>query len=579
MTALAKRLSTPPDTAAVAAINATSPTDGERTLLRFITCGSVDDGKSTLIGRLLFDANALADDQIATLKADSAKAGQSGEIDYSLLLDGLSAEREQGITIDVAYRYFSTDRRSFIVADTPGHEQYTRNMATGASTADLAIILIDARKGILPQTRRHTQIVAMLGVRHAVLAVNKMDLVGHRREVFETIEAEYRAFASSLGFASLVAVPLSAKLGENVRNRSMKLAWYRGPTLLDVLESAQTATIAQSHASRFVVQWVNRPRSDQAGGEGIDFRGFSGFVASGRIGAGDEVVVQPSGRRARIARIVTYDGNLAHASPGQAVTITLDREVDISRGDVLAAAEHPPAVTQHLDVKLLWMSQSDFDPARSLLLKLGAGTVPARLAAGTVGILDITTGERAARKQLSANDIARVVVSTDAPVVAEAYRSSRELGGFILIDRLTNETVALGMVEATAVPVGGAVASTAAFNAPIATSVANNDKPVGFLASVKTLVEAPSEQARRSLVKALTWRATGSLDTFVLAYLFTGQAKIAAGISIAEIATKIVLYYGHERIWSRIKFGRSGAECAPAPPCATSRASADCHAA
>jgi sulfate adenylyltransferase large subunit len=507
----------------------------QRSLLRFITCGSVDDGKSTLIGRLLFDSQVLAEDQLAALRKDSARSGATnGEIDYSLLLDGLAAEREQGITIDVAYRYFSTKNRAFIVADTPGHEQYTRNMATGASTADLAIILIDARKGVLPQTRRHAQIVSMLGVRHIVLAINKMDLIEHSVARFRAIEDEFRRFAADKNFASMVAIPISAKLGENVRDRATSMPWYEGPTLLNVLETADVGVTQSALSARFVVQWINRA--------GSDFRGLSGSMVAGNLRPGDTIRALPSGQVAKVARIVTFDGDLAEAKAGQAPTLVLDREIDVSRGDVIVADDGSAEATRNLSADVLWMSNEPYDARRPLLLKLGSKTVPAHLNVTEMSVLNIASGTRTHTRALATNDIATLSLTTDTPVVAERYADSRDLGGFILIDRDTSATVALGLVSARNV-----AAALPADAAPAASA------PAG----IGALITNPVESRWRSLAKAVTWRATGSVDTFVLAYLFTGQVKTAAAISVTEIATKIVLYFGHERLWQRFAPGRA----------------------
>ena len=510
-----------------------------RSLLRFITCGSVDDGKSTLIGRLLFDSQVLADDQLAALRKDSAKSGATnGEIDYSLLLDGLAAEREQGITIDVAYRYFSTKKRAFIVADTPGHEQYTRNMATGASTADLAIILIDARKGVLPQTRRHAQIVSMLGVRHIVLAINKMDLIQHSAARFRAIEDEFRRFAADKNFASMISIPISAKLGENVRDRAASMPWYEGPTLLEVLETADVGTSQSPLSARFVVQWVNRA--------GLDFRGLSGSLVAGNLRPGDSIRALPSGQVAKIARIVTFDGDLAEAKTGQAPTLVLDRDIDVSRGDVIVADDGSAEATRNLSADVLWMSNEPYDARRPLLLKIGSKTVPVRLNADTMTVLSIASGERAHAISLATNDIATLTLATDTPVVAERYADSRDLGGFILIDRDTSATVAMGLVSDRHAPAGAAVDIV-----PPAADAAS------AIPSLTRLITKPAETAWRSLAKAVTWRVTGSVDTFILAYLFTGAVKVAAAISLTEVGTKIVLYFFHERLWQRFAPGRA----------------------
>ena len=508
-----------------------------RSLLRFITCGSVDDGKSTLIGRLLFDSQVLAEDQLAALRKDSAKSGATnGEIDYSLLLDGLAAEREQGITIDVAYRYFSTKKRAFIVADTPGHEQYTRNMATGASTADLAIILIDARKGVLPQTRRHAQIVSMLGVRHIVLAINKMDLIEHSAARYQAIEDDFRRFAADKNFSSLVAIPLSAKLGENVRDHAASMPWYQGPSLLEVLETADVGSAQSPLSARFIVQWVNRA--------GADFRGLSGSLVAGNLRPGDSVRALPSGQVAKVARIVTFDGDLAEAKAGQAPTLVLDREIDVSRGDVIVADDGTANATRTLSADVLWMSNEPYDARRPLLLKIGAKTVPVRLDAASMSVLSIASGERTKTISLATNDIASLQLSSDTPVVAERYADSRDLGGFILIDRDTSATVAMGLVTE--------LQSAEAAADPTAAHEARHG-----VGGIKAYIAQPVESRWRSLAKAVSWRATGSVDTFILAYLFTGHVKVAAAISTTEIATKIVLYFGHERLWQRLAPGRA----------------------
>ena len=509
-----------------------SASPAARSLLRFITCGSVDDGKSTLIGRLLFDSHVLLDDQLDALRRDSKKSAHTGgEIDYSLLLDGLAAEREQGITIDVAYRYFSTPARAFIVADTPGHVQYTRNMATGASTADLAIILVDARKGVLEQTWRHCLIVAMLGVRHIVLAVNKMDLVGYSEETFRDIDQAFRMFALDNSFASLVSIPMSAKQGDNLRGLSANMPWYKGQSLLDVLETVEPEANVSRLSARFPVQWVNR--------SGPDFRGFSGTLASGHLKPGDAVRVLPSGATANIARIVTFNGDLPEAVEGQAPTLVLDREIDVSRGDVIVADDGTAKAGRRWTSDLLWMSNAPLEAGRSLLLKIGARTVPVRLETAEMSVLDISTGARHIRATLAANDIASLTFEADALIVAERYTDNRMLGGFILIDRLTSETVAMGLVKD---------------KAPEPERAGVHEHEADPL--LKRLIAKPAETAWRSLAKAVTWRATGSVDTFVLAYLFTGQVKVAAAISGTEIITKIALYFVHERVWQRLAPGR-----------------------
>ncbi|MGR4875746.1 sulfate adenylyltransferase subunit CysN [Pseudoxanthomonas sp. LARHCG66] len=408
-------------------------------LLRFITCGSVDDGKSTLIGRLLYDSKRLFDDQLAALEKDSRKHGTQGErIDYALLLDGLAAEREQGITIDVAYRYFDTDKRKFIVADCPGHEQYTRNMATGASTADLAVVLVDARKGLLTQTHRHSYIVSLLGIRHVVLAVNKMDLVDFDQAVFERIAADYRALAQRLGIASITCIPLSALEGDNLSTRSVRTPWYTGPALLEHLESVQVDAHDTGAGLRLPVQWVNRPHQN--------FRGYAGTIAAGEVKPGDEVVVLPSARRSRIEQVLGPDGEVATAHAGQAVTLTLADEIDISRGDVIAAAGDPPEVADQFAAHLLWMSDAPLLPGRPYWLKIGARTVSATVTEIKHRI-DVNTQEHLAAKRLELNEVGYCNLSLDEPVAFDTYARNRALGSFILIDRYDNGTAAAGTLD------------------------------------------------------------------------------------------------------------------------------------
>ena len=411
----------------------------EAGLLRFLTCGSVDDGKSTLIGRLLYETRALFEDQLTALEHDSRKFGTAGEhIDFALLMDGLEAEREQGITIDVAYRFFATDRRRFIVADTPGHQQYTRNMATGASTADLAVLLIDARKGVVTQTRRHSFIVSLLGIRHVVLAVNKMDLIDFDRERFDAIRAEYERFAADLGFASLTAIPLSARFGDNVTRASANTPWYEGPTLLEYLETVTVETDPAAAPFRMPVQWVNRPH--------LDFRGYAGTVAAGRIRPGDALTVLPSGKTTTLARIVTADGDIAQASAGDAVTLVLAEEIDVSRGDVLAAASAPAPVADQFAAHLVWMSETPLFPGRSYLFKSGTRTVAGSVTAIKHRI-NVDTHEHLAAKDLHLNDVGVVNLSLASPLAFEPYATNRTLGSFIVIDRLSNETAGAGTID------------------------------------------------------------------------------------------------------------------------------------
>jgi sulfate adenylyltransferase large subunit len=501
-----------------------------KSLLRFITCGSVDDGKSTLIGRLLYESKRLFDDQLATLERDSRKHGtQGGGIDFALLVDGLASEREQGITIDVAYRFFSTDRRTFIVADTPGHEQYTRNMATGASTADVAILLIDARKGITRQTRRHALLVSMLGIRHVALAINKMDLVEWSEERFKQIGAEFRAFAVNLGFEQVTAIPLSALHGDNVVEPSTQATWYRGPTLLSYLETVEIEQTAEDEPFRLPIQWVNRPNPD--------FRGFAGLVASGRIRPGDRVRILPSGLETSVARIVTMDGELDEAVAGQSVTLTLSDEVDISRGDVITSVERQPQVSDRIEARLFWMATEHLKEGDQFLLKLGAAAVPAKVVTVRQRI-DLASLASVPVSSLAANDVGHVVLLLDQPIAFDPYAESRRTGGFILIDRESFDTVAIGLVD-------GAGSGRAAGSQP-----PPNDGQVTWLKAVR-------EQKRRSVLKAMSWRVIGSVGTVAAAFVLTQDTRLAAAIGATEVVTKLVLYYGHERLWTHIKFGLS----------------------
>jgi bifunctional enzyme CysN/CysC len=412
----------------------------QKSLLRFITCGSVDDGKSTLIGRLLYESNQLYEDQLAALEADSRKLGTQGEqLDFALLLDGLTAEREQGITIDVAYRFFATERRKYIVADTPGHEQYTRNMVTGASTADAAVLIVDARRGALTQTRRHCYIVALLGIRHILVAVNKMDLVDYAEPAFRSIAAELRAFATRIGIDDVTFIPVCALNGDNVVTASPNMTWYAGPTLLGCLETvALDATPPPDSAFRLPVQWVNRPHQE--------FRGFAGTIAGGTIRAGERVRVQPSGRESSVARIVTADGDLEQAGAGESITLTLTDEIDISRGDMLSAASAPAEVADQFEATLIWMADEPLLPGRPYLLKIGARTVNAQVGALKYKV-NVNSLEHVAAKTLALNEIGVCNVSLDHPVAFDVYRANRDTGGFILIDRVSNNTVGAGLLD------------------------------------------------------------------------------------------------------------------------------------
>ena len=409
-------------------------------MLRFITCGSVDDGKSTLIGRLLYDSKMIFEDQLAALEDASKVSGTQGqEIDFALLVDGLAAEREQGITIDVAYRFFNTEKRKFIVADCPGHEQYTRNMVTGASSADAAVILIDARKGVLVQTRRHTYLCHLLGIRHLVLAVNKLDLVGYDQAVFDTIVADYANFAQAIGISEFTAIPISGFKGDNITSLSPHTRWYSGPTLIEHLEAVEVdGTREAGQDFRMPVQWVNRPN--------LDFRGFAGLIASGTVKPGDAVRVLPAGTTSTISRIVTLDGDLDEAQAGQSVTLCLADEVDCSRGNVIAAAAAPPEVADQFEASLVWMSDEALIPGRGYWLKLATQSVSATVQPPKYAI-NVNTLEHLAVKTLELNAIGVVELTTDKPLVFEPYAHSRTLGGFILIDKLTNATVAAGLIN------------------------------------------------------------------------------------------------------------------------------------
>ena len=421
------------------AIEAFMQQQNDLDLLRFITCGSVDDGKSTLIGCLLYEAKCIFDDQVASLKQESITYGtQGGEIDFALLVDGLAAEREQGITIDVAYRFFNTDKRKFIVADTPGHEQYTRNMVTGASNADLAVILIDARKGVIEQTKRHAFICSLLGIKQVVLAINKMDLVSYHETVFHQIHAEFEVFASQLKFNSITPIPLSALKGDNVVNRSAHMTWFQGPTLMAMLETAAIPDLAYDYSLRFPVQWVNRPH--------LDFRGFSGTLAAGTVKLGDQVRILPSGATAKIKEIILFEQALDQAQCGQAVTLTLDKEVDASRGDMIVSAQDPCEVSDQFEVDLVWMADDQGYIGRSYGMQIGNNWVNAQITEIKHKI-NVNTLEKSPARTLELNDIVVAKLSLDKTVAYETYQQCRPLGAFILVDRFSNATVAAGMIN------------------------------------------------------------------------------------------------------------------------------------
>ena len=411
----------------------------KKSMLRFITCGSVDDGKSTLIGRLLYESKLVFEDHMAALEVDSKKVGtQGGDLDFALLVDGLAAEREQGITIDVAYRFFSTERRKFIVADTPGHEQYTRNMVTGASTAELAVVMIDARKGVLTQTRRHSYLVSLLGIRKIVLAINKLDLVDYSKQVYDDIETEYRAFAAEIGLTDIQCIPMSALKGDNIVEPSPHTPWYHGPTLVAHLETVEIEDALQHSPFRMPVQWVNRPD--------LDFRGFSGQVLSGIIRPGDRIRVLPSGQESDVERIVTFGGDLDEAVAGQSVTLTLTDEIDISRGDVISISNSPPAVADQFEAHIVWMAENEMLPGRPYLAKIGTRTVGVTVTHPKYKV-NVNTLEHTATKTLALNEIGVCNISFDRPVAFDAYKENRDMGGFVIIDRMTNTTVGAGMID------------------------------------------------------------------------------------------------------------------------------------
>jgi bifunctional enzyme CysN/CysC len=429
-----------PDALIASDISAYLALHQNKSLLRFITCGSVDDGKSTLIGRLLYDSKMIFEDQLASLEADSKRVGTQGqEIDFALLVDGLAAEREQGITIDVAYRFFATEKRKFIVADTPGHEQYTRNMVTGASTADLAVILIDARKGVLTQTRRHSYLAHLLGIRHIVLAVNKMDLIGYDRAAYDAIVEDYRTFAESIGIRGFTPIPISGFKGDNITGLSDNTPWFAGPALLEHLERVEVEAEAdRTKPFRLPVQWVNRPN--------LDFRGFAGLIASGTVKPGDSVRILPSGRITTVSRIVALGGDRDGAGAGESVTLTLADEVDCSRGDVIAAADAPPQVADQFKATIVWMDQNELLPGRAYWLKLGTQTVSVTVREPEHTI-DVNTLAHLSARTLKLNDIGVAEIAADRPIVFEPYADSHDLGGFILIDKVSNATVAAGMLH------------------------------------------------------------------------------------------------------------------------------------
>jgi sulfate adenylyltransferase large subunit len=499
----------------------------DKKLLRFIACGSVDQGKSTLIGRLLYETKSLFDDQVDALARESRNHGtQGGELDLALVLDGLAAEREQKITIDVAYRFFTTERRKFIVADAPGHEQYTRNMATGASTADLALLVVSAETRLTAQTKRHLLIVSALGVRQIVTAVNKMDLVGWSQSAFAKLEVEFRAFVKELDFDDICFIPVAAASGDNVVSRSDHMDWYRGPTLLDHLERVPITHTSRGEVFRMPVQWVNRP--DPA------FRGYSGLVAGGEVHPNMRVQVLPSGQWARVERIVTADGDLDRAVAGQAITLTLTGEIDVSRGDVIAEIDGPAPVTARLCARLVWMDEEPLIPGKSYLLKLAAGTATATLEP-SLRVFDLDTRELTPTDCLQINGIGTGILELNRPIAADRYADNKETGSFILIDSESYDTVGVGMVNEV-LPTEG-----------------RRQTRIG--ASITELVRS-TESHTRSIAKAASWRMTGSLNTFLIAAFVTGNAKAAGAVALTEIFTKTTLYYFHERVWAAFPWGK-----------------------
>ena len=515
--ALSRALAAPPD----------APVAAERDLLRFITCGSVDDGKSTLIGRLLHDGGHLHEDQLATLAEETRRHGTQGEaLDLALALDGLAAEREQGITIDVAYRYFATARRSFIVADTPGHEEYTRNMATGASTADAAILLVDVTKGLTRQTRRHAALVAMLGIRHVAIAANKMDLAGFAEGPFAALMREARAYAAGLGL-EVVGIPLSALTGDNVVRPSEAMGWHRGPHLLGWLEGIAASEARENGSLRLSVQGVARPDPT--------FRGYTGIVTGGPAWPGQAVTILPSGARTRIARIVTYDGDLSLAVPGQSVTLTLADETDVSRGSVIAAGE-PPRLADRAVTRVFWMAGTRLAAGARILAKIGTQSVSATIASIDARIrLEPFAEEEAG--ELGANDIGTVTLAFDRPVALEPYAQDRDLGGMILMQPETFDVLALGLVQALP-------------EAPTRPrpALGGKEAEASWLAS-------PFNSPLRSVLKAVSWRLLGTILTVAAAFALTGDARLALVLGGIEILAKFALYFGHERIWARIGYG------------------------
>jgi sulfate adenylyltransferase large subunit len=499
-----------------------------KSLLRFVACGSVDHGKSTLIGRLLYESKQLFEDQLEALARDSRKLGGQGEeLDFALLVDGLAAEREQKITIDVAYRFFATARRKFIVIDAPGHEQYTANMATGASVADLALVLVSAEEGLTRQTKRHAVVLSMLGVRNVVLAVNKMDRVGWSEGAFRAMERQFKAFAAALGFDAIVSIPVAAKSGDNIASRSAHMPWYAGPSLLEYLEEAEPVRTAQPQPFRMPIQWVSRPNAE--------FRGYSGLIARGEVHAGMPVKILPSGRVTRIARIATFDGDLDRASTGRSVALTFADQIDASRGDVVVGLEAAPAMTDRIAARLFWINSEPLAPGRRYLFKLATTTVTATIEPD-LSVFDLDTRRLVGAPAIAQNEIGLGRLKLDRPIAVDRYAECKDTGSFILIDPETYDTVGMGCVE-------DAISAESAAAAP---------KP----AAVGGRLARWTETHARSLAKAVSWRATGSLDTFLVAFVITANPKIAGSVAVTEILTKILIYYLHERVWAFVPWGK-----------------------
>jgi sulfate adenylyltransferase large subunit len=518
-----------------------------KSLLRFVACGSVDHGKSTLIGRLLYESNVLFEDQRVALEADSRKYGtQDNELDYSLLLDGLAAEREQKITIDIAYRFFSTDRRKFIVIDAPGHEQYTPNMATGASMADAALILVDARAGITRQTKRHTLIVSTLGVRHIVLAVNKMDLVDWSQRCFAAVEREFRELATDLGVTDVVCIPLAAKSGDNVVERSTRMAWYAGPTLLDYLENVEIGRPTDRDRFRMPVQWINRPNPD--------FRGLSGLITGGEVYRGMPVRILPSGRASRIDRIATFDGDLERAGAGLSVTLTLVDEIDVSRGDVVTGMNDAPEIVSSFSARVFWMGKDVLAPDRGYLIKLATATAVAKIAVG-LNVVDLDTRGTIAADVLAPNEVGVCTLTLDRAVAVDRYVDARETGSFILIDPETYDTVGMGCVEATTDRGRSNVTRfVPSFVPDFVPAFIRSWTPLQHNAA--SVVAHWTSTRTRSLAKAVIWGAAASLITFALVYAVTRNLNVAALITAAEVMIKTLFYYFYERVWMTIRWGK-----------------------